>query len=207
MIDTNEKYILISSPVNHENFGSRIVLLVVLFGVSLTFFFLGFSHEPYMAFGYVILGLICLIVTLIVLRRVLNLEILKITKIAIFWESIRGKSIVINREDIVSFHEKHLEETSNKRVDKWDELLLFTKDDYITVSSKIHPDYKKVKLTLTAGLKDFLNDSLYRTCLNLFLLPANDAFSIIFQRKISNVVLLRPQLFPSSNQKIIHFRH
>ncbi len=162
MIEADEHYILVSNPKNHEDYGEKIVLMVVTFGACLPLFFFGFSHEPYFELWLVIAGLICLIIGLITLKNVLNLTTLKIGRTVILVKSIIGKPIVINRQDLISFHERHLEEKSKNRVYKWNELVFFTKEDHITVSSKIHPDYNKIKLILTKDLPDFFNGPLYR---------------------------------------------
>lgn len=162
MTEIEEHDILVSNPVNHESFGEKIVILVVIWGASITFFFFGFTHQPYMEFWLVIPGFILLIIGLINLRKILSLKTFKITDTTLYSTSKIGKSVIINRNEIVSFHERNLEEKSKNSVYKWNELAFFTAREFITVSSRIHPDYKKIKSILTNDLPDFFNGPLYR---------------------------------------------
>ena len=100
-------------------------------------------------------SLVCFLGFIGIILYMLTLKNLEITETKLILKSGIEKEKIIERKEFKSFNEKHFKMRNKNGYREWDELSLYTDNDYILLSSEDYPEYKQLKEILTRGL---LND-------------------------------------------------
>lgn len=152
MKDTN--YLIKGNPFTNSSFIYKAVLFYILLVLSIYFIYLGLSHKPFVSLEEVFIGsFIISLLTIFVYFDVKDRYFLEVTTDQILLKNIFGKTMIIDRSNVLSFFErKRVIREERRIVETWLEIKLYLESSSYVFSEKEYNNYSHIKTVITKNL-------------------------------------------------------